>query len=181
MANVDRPGGARPIKRLDGGACLPANPYTVDASNSTAIFPGDFVTIEADGNVIPAAAGGRILGVCVDVDGDYDNLTRRYLPATTAGTILVQDDPDCVFLVQEDDGGTALTSEARGGLTDIVAGAGNTTTSISAHELNQDGIGTTSAQLRLLRLHATPNNAYGDNADWEVVVAEHEFRQTTGI
>ena len=181
MANTDRPRGAIPIRRLDGGACLPANPYSVDASNATAIFIGDFVKLEADGNVAPAAAGDRILGVCMGVLGGYDNLGTRHLAATTAGDILVNDDPDTISELQEDDGGTALTAAARGALTDIVAGAGSATTGISAHELNQDAVEVTSGQLRLLRLVNRENNAYGDNADWEVMVNEHEFTQTAGV
>lgn len=181
MANTDRPRGARPIKRLDGGACLPANPYTVDSSNGTAIFIGDFVKLEADGNAAPAAAGNELLGVCVSVAGDYGNLGRRFLPASTAGTILVSDDPDTVYELQEDDGGTALAATEVGALVDIVAGSGSTTTSISAHELDQDSVDTTSGQLRLLRKVDREDNAYGDNADWEVQINEHIFRGTDGI
>lgn len=181
MANTDRPKGAIPIKRMDGGACLQANPYTVDSSNGTAIFVGDFVKAEADGNVAPAAAGNELLGACVGVLGDYDNLSRRYLPASTSGTILVQDDPYTIFEVQEDDGGTALTSAARGALVDHVATAGATSTSISKHELDQDSVGTASGGLRLLRIVDREDNAYGDNAKWEVVINEHEFRGTDGV
>lgn len=176
MPNVDRPRGAIPVRRMDGGACLPANKYSVDVGNATAIFIGDFVKLEADGNVAPAGAGDRILGVCVGVANDYDNLTRRYLPATTAGDIFVVDDPYTIFELQEDDGGTALTAAGRGGVVEIVAGTGSTTTSISAHELDQDSVGTTSRQLRLIRLVPREGNDYGDNADWEVLINEHEFQ-----
>lgn len=167
----------------NGSSNIPVNKYDVDATNATAIFVGDFVKLEADGNVAPAAAGNRILGVCVGVMDDYDDLSRRYLPATTAGKILVADSPDTVFEVQEDDGGTALTSAARGALVDIVAGAGSATTSISAHELDQDSVDTTSGQLRLLSITDVENNDYGDNADWLVLINEHEFNQntTTGV
>ena len=181
MPNANRPRGARAVRRIDGGACLPSNPYTVDASNGTAIFVGDFVKLEADGNVAPAAAGNALIGVVTAVADDYDNLARRYLPASTAGTVWVNDDPEAVFVVQEDDGGTALTAAARGANVDIVAGTGNTTTSISGHELDQDSVGVTTGQLRLLRLVDTENNDYGDNADWEVRINEHQSRTIAGV
>jgi len=182
MANVDRPKGAVPVRMTNGSKNIPINSYAVDASEGTAIFVGDFVRLEADGNAAPAAAGERLLGVCVGVDGDLDDLSRRYNPATTAGTIFVADHPDTLFEVQEDDGGTALTAAARGALVDIVAGAGSTTTSISAHELDQDSVDTTSGQLRLRQLSTNdPNNTYGDNADWLVTIHEHEFTATTGV
>lgn len=181
MANVDRPKGATAIRQLDGGKTIPVNPYTVDSSNGTEIFPGDFVKLEADGNAAPAAAGDEILGVCVDVLGDYDDLKRRYLPKSTSGTILVADSPYTMFEVQEDDGGTALTSAARGALVDIVAGTGSTTTSISAHELDQDSVGTADGQLRLHWLSDRENNDYGDNADWVVTINEHLFKGTDGV
>ncbi len=182
MANVNRPRGARAVRMTNGSENIPQNSYSVDASNETAIFLGDFITMETDGNVKPAAAGGRLLGVCVGVDGDLDNLGRRHLPATTAGTIFVADSPDTMFELQEDDGGTALTSAERFALVDIVAGAGSATTSISAHELDQDSVDTTSGQLRLHGLAGEdPNNAYGDNADWLVTINEHEFSAATGI
>ena len=182
MANTDRPRGAAPVKMTNGSSNVPVNAYAVDASNGTAIFVGDFVKLEADGNIAPAAAGNRLLGVAVGVDGDLDDLSRRYLPASTAGTIFVADHPDTVFELQEDDGGTALTAAARGALVDIVAGTGSTTTSISAHELDQDSVDTTSGQLRLRSLATNdPNNTYGDNADWLVTIHEHEFTATTGV
>jgi hypothetical protein len=181
MANANRPKGAVPVRSLDGSTAIPVNPYAVDASNSTAIFLGDFVAREADGNIAPAAAAGVILGAAVGVADDYDNLTRRYLPASTAGTVYVADDPDLIFEVQEDDGGTALTAAACGANTDIVAGAGSATTGISAHELNQDGVTSATAQLRLIRLVPRENNAYGDNADWEVKINEHAYTTAAGV
>lgn len=181
MANANRPKGALPVRSLNGNTAIPVNPYTVDASNATAIFLGDFVAREADGNITPAAAGGVILGVAIGVADDYDNLTRRHLAASTAGTVMVVDDPEIIFEVQEDDGGTALTSAARGANVEIVAGAGSTTTDISAHELDQDSVTAATAQLRLLQLSPREGNAYGDNADWEVLINEHAYTTAAGV
>lgn len=181
MANADRPRGATAVRHLNGGTQIPINPYSVDASNGTAIFLGDFVAAEADGNIAPAAAAGVILGVAVGVADGYDNLSARYLAASTAGTVYVVDDPDMIFELQEDDGGTALTAAARGANVEIVAGAGSTTTSKSAHELDQDSVTAATAQLRLLRLVPRSNNDYGDNADWEVMINEHAYKTAAGV
>ena len=175
MANIDSPRGARPVKRLDGGSAVVTNKYVVDASNGTAIFIGDFIKLENDGNVAPAAAGGNILGVCVGVLDDYDNLTRRYLPASTAGNILVCDDPWMIYEVQEDSVGGDLAHTNIGNNCDLVAGSGSTTTGISAHEIDASDAKTGIAQLRLLRISPRDDNAIGTNADWHVVINEHAF------
>jgi len=157
--------------------------YAVDASNGTAIFIGDFVIREADGNVAPytGTGGGNLLGVCAGVKGDYGDLTRRYLPASTAGTIYVIDDPDAVFMIQEDDAGTALTVAAGGANCDVLATAGSTTAGISRHEIDRSSVTANAAQLRLIRLVPSPDNAYGDSALWEVVINEHAYKSTSGI
>lgn len=190
MANTDRPRGATPIRYLGGapynGAC---NPYNVDSLNATAIFVGDFIIREADGNVAPytGSGGGNLLGVCVAVGTDSrtyaspSNLDRRYLPASTAGTVLVADEPDLVFVCQEDDGGTALVAADAGTNCDVLATAGSTTTGQSAHEIDRSTVVTTTAQLRLIRLFDREDNAHGDWAKWEVLINEHVYRSTSGV
>ena len=182
MANADTPNGARAVRHMNGSTAIPSNDYLVDASNSTAIFIGDFMIAEADGNVAPytASAGGDLLGVCVGVAGDYDDLTRRHLPASTAGTVMICDDPDMIFAIQEDDAGTALTVAARGANCDVLTTAGSTTTDMSAHEIDRSKVTSAIAQLRLLRLVPRDDNAYGDSAEWEVMINEHEYKNTAG-
>ena len=175
MANVDNPRGARPVKRMDGGPVNVANKWSVDSSNGTAIFIGDFIKLEADGYVAPAGAGGSILGVCVGVLGDYGDLTRRYLPASTAGDILVCDDPWTIFEVQEDSDSSALTFANIGSNADLIAGSGSTTTGISAHEIDSSDVKTAVAQLRIIAAVPRADNAIGDQADWWVMINEHAF------
>lgn len=189
MANVNRPAGARAVRYLGGapynGACTP---YIVDSSNATAIFPGDFMIREADGNVAAytGTGGGNLIGVCVAAGTDASmyntpaTLTQRYLAASTAGTVLIADDPDIVFEVQEDIGGTALAAIDAGANADVLATAGSTTTGKSAHEIDRSTIATTAAQLRLIRLVPREDNAIGDYAKWECLIIEHSYRSTTG-
>ena len=181
MANIDRPQGLVYSRSLDGSTCSPAREYSVDVANATAIFVGDPVRQEADGNVTAAGAGGDAIGAVTGVKGDYDNLSRRHLPATTVGTVFVIDDPQALFLIQEDDGGTALTSAARGGLTDFIATAGDPTSGISRYELDQDAVAAASGTVRLIGLVEKPGNNYGDNAEWEVQINEHQLLNAAGI
>lgn len=180
MSNRDAPRGAHPVRHLTGGNAFAMNEYSVDSSNGTAIFPGDFVILESDGNAAPytGTGGGSLLGVCAGVKDDFDNLTRRYLAASTAGTIFVYDDPDLIFEVQTD--GT-ITADDAGNNADVTATAGSTTTSISAHEVSATTT-TATAQLRLIRpVPREDNDVTAANSDWEVVINEHLFKTTTGV
>jgi len=183
MANRDAPQGARPLRHMTGGNAFRMNPHPVDSSNTPGIFVGDFVMLENDGNAAAATAGARILGVCGGVAGDYDNLTRRYLPASTAGTILVYDDPDIVFGIQEDSDTSTLAAEDIGMRADHSIGTGSTTTSVSGHEIDSSDKSTTDGGLKIVRLVNRADNAIGANAEWEVHIVQHEFGGTevTGV
>lgn len=180
MANRDTPRGGYPVRHLTGGNAFAMNAYPVDSSNATAIFPGDAMILESDGNVAPYTGtdGGNLIGFCAGVDGDYDNLSRRYLPASTAGTVWIFDDPDIVFQIQTD--GTIEATD-KGNNADVTATAGSTTTSLSAHEISST-TGTGAAQLRILRaVPRADNAATSANADFEVIINEHALRSTTGV
>ena len=179
MANTDNPRGLWPIRHLTGGNAFAINEYSVDSSNATAIFPGDAMILEADGNVAPyTSGGGNLIGVCAYVGGGFDNLSQRHLAASTAGTVGIYDDPDILFGIQTD--GTITVDDA-GGNADVTATAGSTASSMSRHEVSAT-TGTTSAQLRLVRpIPAENNDATAANSDWEVIINEHALRSTTGI
>lgn len=185
MANVDAPSGLRYVGNIaaamqSGLAVL----YDVDSSNGTAIFKGDLVKLEADGNIAPAAAGDRALGVAVSVKPDYDvaaTIHPGYLPASTAGKILVVTDPNALYEIQEDSVGAALAATDKGALVDIIAGAGSTTTGRSAHEVDSSTLGTSNGQLKLIKLVDRSDNAVGDQAKWVVKINEHYFSSEAGI
>ena len=186
MANVDRPRGAIPVGTISGA---PVNgnirEYSVDASNATAIFRGDFVTLESDGNVAPAAAGGVILGVCVGVVVDRAQAETEhpgYIPASTAATIRVAVGPDVLYEVQEDSVSSDLALTDVGANIDIIAGAGSTTTGISAHELDSDtATAAGSAQLRIVGFVNREDNEVGTNGKWLVRVHESHWTATNGV
>jgi len=184
MANIDRPNGLRPIRMLDGS---PYNAqimsWPVDASNSTAIFNGDLVVLEDDGNIAPSGAGGAVLGVCVGVTVDRSVAGTEYpgyLPASTAGNIQVEIGRNVVFEIQEDSVGGAMVAGNVGSNGDVAAGAGSTDTGRSAYELDSSDViakdaAPATAQLRVLKLSSRQDNEIGSNAKWEVIINEHQF------
>lgn len=191
MANVDRPRGAIPVGTLNGSPWQGSvREYPVDSSNATAIFQGDFITLEDDGNVAPAAAGGVLLGVCVGIRPSLSvtqTIHPGYLPASTAGYVLVCTAPEAIYEIQEDSVGGAMVATNVGSMGDIVAGTGSTTTGVSAHELDSSDViakdaSAASAQLQVLALVDRVDNEIGTNAKWHVVINEHAFNpRTTGL
>jgi len=181
MANVDRPSGARFVGTIDGSAPNGVmRTYPVDSSNGTAIFPGDFVVLEADGNVAPVTADTDvILGVCEGVVVDRAVAATEhpgYLPASTAGYIRVNVAPGAIYEVQEDSDGSNLALTDVGSNVDIVAGAGSTTTGNSAHELDSSSVVATTAQLRIIGKVDREDNEIGTNCKWLVTVHESHLK-----
>jgi hypothetical protein len=188
MANVSRVSGARPVKHISGspynGQC---NKYYVPASDGTAIFMGDFVksggTADADGvaSVAQAAAGDTIRGVVVGVVPDTaDSLIYR--AASTLRYVLVCDDPDIIFEIQEDAVGATTALVDVGENADIIVAAGSTTTGTSGMQLDSSTHTASSAQLRILGFAQRPDNEPASaNAKLLVLINEHELKSTSGV
>lgn len=191
MANIDRPGGLKPVRHLNG---MPwngkARMYYIPVGDGAATFIGDAVksagSADATGKyatVARAAAGGRLRGVVIGfsdqphVAFDADNLYRAYRPASTAMYCLVVDDPDVIFEIQEDNVGADLTADEVGLNSDLTFTAGNTSSGLSGMELDSNGsTATAEAQLRILGLVDREDNELGTYAKWEVLINEHEFK-----
>lgn len=199
MANTDRPFGLIPVKHLDGS---PFNGMVemrlFDQSN--AVYIGDpvksggsagaagvfvnGVNCEGMPNADRAAAGNTLLGVVIGFLPKQSDLTVLHKEATSTARIgLVVTAPDVVFEIQEDSVGNDIAVTQVNNNFDMVTWtAGNTTTGISAIELDSSDVtGTSSAQFRLLELVSSPDNVLGTNAKWLVVINEHEFKTTTGV
>ena len=175
MANVDAPNGFRVTKKNE-----PLTLYPVDSSNSTAIFKGDLVKLEADGNIAPAEAGAGnvVVGVAVGLQ-DSNGKALEYLPASTAGYALVADDPRCLFVVQADSGTSVAASDV-GATADHVAGAGSTISGDSAHELDSSDIGT-GGQLQIIGKEEVNGNDWGEHVNLIVRIAEHAYNTKASI
>jgi hypothetical protein len=137
--------------------------------------------------VARATTGGRFVGVAIGFANnsngvfDYSNLSRAYRPASTAMYIAVVDDPDVVFLCQEDSATGALAVTNVSGNCDLVIGNCATGNGLSISEVDSSSFTTgTSAQVRLLRLADKDDNAVGSQAKWEVLILEHQLRTYLG-
>ena len=83
------------------------------------------------------------------------------------------DDPSQMFIIQND--GTSAQANY-GKNADIVVGTGNTTTGLSANEVNTGSIATTAAlNLKIIGLWDVPNNAIGEFAVVVVKINEHLY------
>jgi hypothetical protein len=163
---TDTPFGAIPYGRI-----YSLTKYRKDAS-AARIYPGDFIIMEADGNVAPATAGAlNIIGVAADASA-----------GSTADTeVMVYDDPNQLFVVQDDSDGTAMDETSIGANADILATAGNTTTDRSAHEIDSSSVTASTANLAIKGLHPMELDsarvgfatATGQWRKWIVKINEH--------
>lgn len=186
MANKNAPFGFNPVGSLTGAPWNgQARMYTVPASDGTAIYIGDPVvdvgtsTTNADGTVTKdvglAATTDVITGIVVGVMPDtHDSLPYR--AASTLRRLLVIDDPNVLFEIQEVSGGTALTASALGLNVSFSAGTPSTTTGLSGAVIDNTTEATTNTlALKLVGVSSRPDNAIGDSCVWIVRLNRHRY------
>ena len=199
MANIDAAFGLKPVRHKDGTPYAGQhNLYYIPAADGTAVFVGDVVKhagtsgaagtridgvdIEGMPAVIQAAAGdSSLVGVVVGFYPRPTALETKYRPASTAMIAMVADDRSLIFEVQEDSDTCTLSAAEVGRNYDLVVGSGSTSTGKSAMELDSSTGGTTTANLRVLRLVPRPGNIIGTWAKWEVLILEHFDATPTGV
>jgi hypothetical protein len=196
MANANVPRGLVPYRRTTGepynGA---ANVYYVPASVASNIFIGDpvtYLTNSADTSGIPgitlttAGSSNNILGSMVGIVNGGEPIIpiTRDLPiyhqASTAGYILVADDPDTLYEVQENG---AMVQGAPGRNVNLVSGSGSTITGISGWQLNSSTLNTTNTlQMKIIRGLEQADNLIGStNAKWLCRINLNALTSTTGV
>lgn len=184
MANKDAPFGLR-IYNSNGA------PYTgrltrYKKTASVILGIGDPVVAAGDGDAdgIPlvtrasSGAGNKILGVVVSTGPLLSDLSKNYLASADSGDVLVADDPDLIFEIQEDsDGGALAATDIERGADLVAAIDASTTTGLSKYEIDSSTVGTGSTvQLKLLGLVERPDNAIGNQAVWRVMISQHANR-----
>jgi hypothetical protein len=208
MANSNAPRGLIPYRRASGDPYNGSvNIYYVPASNGTAIYVGDpvqIVSAEADLQGIPAvrvitAGNGTdsgistygLIGAMVGVvNGGQPAIpllqsSPVYMPASTAGYILVSDDPEALYEVQEN-GNMGGASPAAGSVpgpgknVDLVSGTGSTVTGYSGWTLGSASLSTSALQMRVLRMLVQADNALGTNAKWLCRINLNQLTNTSG-
>jgi hypothetical protein len=142
--------------------------YHVASGHASLLAQGDLVkitgTAHTDGvaQVDAAAAAGLITGFIVGFEPNYAALERKGLPASTAGYVLVQNDPYALFEIAI--GTTALAVTDVGSNFDITATAATATGSIVRSNMVLDGnagAGANTAQLRVVALKPESGKTLG--------------------
>lgn len=190
MANRANPCGLRPINMPYGN--IRCNWY--QAATGTAIYMYQPVDLDANGRVTIAAANsfatvvGSAMGFADDAFSPLPNNYSGYLPANptlpytanSAGLVyvLVADDPNQLFVMMEDTGGTALAN------TDLNAGAaliyhgntGNTVSGICNAVIDRSTVGTgTDLTVQLVRKWDKADNELGNYCKWVVRIVRHRY------
>ena len=181
MANTDTPSGAIVSGRLGGGTEVSYRKLDVDASNAVALFHGAMAIMSTDGNADGIeAASDDFMGIITGIF-NASGVPVKTLAASTAGSIIVCDDPQAIYSIQFENGGTAPTKAAICDCADFIwTHPGNANTGRSGMELSETLAGDgNSAQMRILELVATPNNEWGHNAQVLVTPNEHALKAPT--
>lgn len=187
MANADAAQGLKPVRYLSGAVYNgAANKYYVSASNGTAIYVGGLVKLAGSADATGAhasvtgavATGDAVVGVVVGVVPVTQESTT-YREASTERYVLVADDPNLLFEVQEDSVGSSLAVTNVGGTADLTGfTGGSTATGLSAIEIDSSTVtasGDGSEDVLILGKADRPDNEIGANANWLVRLNNHQF------
>jgi hypothetical protein len=145
MSNVNAPFGLRPVGTANGqpytGA---ARIYSVPAGDGNAIYLGDAVKLVGTSQVINgspyadiaiAATGDVFVGAVIGVI-PVTSSSLTYRAASTQRLVMVADDPDLLFEIQQTNSGTALNANDVGLNANINVVAGSTVTGYSGTVLD---------------------------------------------
>jgi hypothetical protein len=192
MANADTPFGLKPVRHRNGAPYTgAARVYSVAAGNATAIYVGDLVTAAGTAqtingtvyqDVVQSATGDVFQGVVVGVLPDTQD-SLKYRAASTQRLLLVADDPDLTFEIQEVSGGTPLAANDIGLNANIVVGTGSTVTGLSGIELNNATEATTNTlDVKIQGFVNRVDNEIGEHAKWLVALNRHRYaNQVAGV
>jgi hypothetical protein len=190
MANANFAFGLKPVRRFSGATynCA-ARRYSVPSTYATALFIGDPVlktgTSDADGysEVNAAANGGSITGVVVGFE-DVASMLLGYGAASTTRAVLVADDPELLFEVQEDAVGGTLALASVGLNCDLISAAGSTSTRTSGWMLDTSTAATTATlQCKIVEFqHRADNTPASAQSKVLVKINKHtELAAVAGI
>ena len=193
MANANRPAGLVPLEYLDGSPWNgKARMYHIVSTDPNAFAIGDPVVMSGTGDsagvagvtLATAGFGNAVLGPIVGAAGAVyggpgavpGSLETTVVPATKTRSyyVLVADDPNLVYSIQEGGAGAALTAASIGINMDLVSGVNN---GYQSGWLLDNASGNTGStrQLQLLGLVQTADNAFGTYAKWKVRINYHQY------
>ena len=195
---VSGPYGLIPINLIGGQVFAGATrSIPIGSGEATAIFFGDVVNLNSDGNItkLGTTDSGSTVGVflgCNYVDPTFGLTFRQYYPGgLTNSTIVayVQDDPDALFKAAVCDTGTTTISFLN--RTDVnrnaalVQNTGSTTTGNSAVAINDATNTTTTLPVRIIDVVPETAIAGYPGSYTEVIVkwnfGVHRYYNATGV
>lgn len=205
FVNPSKPAGLSPVRYLGGAKYVGKGQiYSILAADTNPYYPGDLVVLAGTGdasgipNVTLATAGSPAIGVIAGVGtnqyGSYSNpnaLNINYRPSGAAAVnyyVLVHDDPNIVFEVQEGGTGTNLTQLACGANVNFIYAAPAAGVVVSGTQLDNTSAPTTTStlNLKILRLAPRIDNHFvtspttgGGAQKWWVLINNHLYR--TGV
>lgn len=187
MANTNSAFGLKPVRDRGGkpynGAC---NAYIVDSDDGTALFIGDPVvrsgtTLKGLPTVVRATAGAtnQITGVVVGFVPNPSIVANGYRVASTEQVVLVADDPDLEFEIQEDSDSNAVEDVEMGLNANLASGSGSTYTKKSGFLLDSTSAGSDATyQLRIVGAPKRLDNEFPANyAKLFVIINLHTERR----
>jgi hypothetical protein len=195
MANVDKVNGFKPLRYLNGAPWNgQASRYVIPAADGTATFIGDLVKLSGTGDsttglptVVQAAASNAVVGAVVGIEVDPADLnTPVYRRASTRRVVFVADDPNLLFVAQEDGVSDPLEMVDVNLNVNVVVGTGSTVTGASAMQIDSDSEATTATlPLRVVEALQSPDNelvAAGQAyTRWVVKINNHQLGSHTGV
>lgn len=190
MANSSYIRGFVPLREAGSGTHNGGlNMYYHAAADATALYIGDPVLKagSADGagiaSVVRATAAGAITGIVVGFvpNGVVD--VAGYGAASTAYYVLVDDDPDRIYEIQEDGVGGQLAAADIGLNADYILAAGNAYSKRSGAMLDTSTKAVTATlPLKIIGLVPRPDNAFGAYAKVLVKINNHtEANASLGV
>ena len=191
MANIDAAFGLRPIAKVGSapGGTTGTTKYSIADNQGTAIFTGDPVKYKNDGTVEVATAGdascGVFMGCFYTVPTTSKPTFRNHFPASLSpgdAIAFVADDPDQLYIAQQDSDGSNLVAADLNLNADLVFGAGSTSTGMSGVEIDSSTKNTTAAlQVRLIDFYDTQSNdATANNSILVIKINNHQLGSHTG-
>lgn len=187
MANANIARGLVPLREAGSGVHNGGlNMYYHPSSDATALYIGDPVVKNgsADGAGVPgcvrAAAAGPITGVVAGFVPDGVTDRAGYGAASTAYYVLVDDDPDAIFEIQDNTGIAAADVGLNASMT---LAAGNAYSKRSGVTLDAATKATTATlPLKIVGLRPTPGNDFGAYNKLMVKINVHtEAQASAGI
>lgn len=191
MPNTSHVMGLRPIEQPFGN--IRCNYY--EAATGAALYMYQPVDLNSSGRIVAASwnSGNLIVGSVVGfADDSFCPLPNPYLAANpgfgytvnSAGLVkvLVADDPNQHFVIEEDTGGSALDAQSVGAGASFIfqATTGNNTSGMANAVLDRSGIDTGALQqFRLIKKWDKPDNAYGNFCKWVVKINQHRYTSST--